>query len=227
MGTRRVLIEVAVDRVEDGLAALSAGADRVELCANLETGGVTPRMADVRRLCEAAPGRVVVLVREDGDHFRASAKSLAQMEHGIRESLEAGAAGSVFGVLTAASEIDREANSRLVATCDGRAAVFHRAFDMCREWRTSLDVLGKLGFARLLTSGGANVRAEGAVDRLAWMARHSVGGLEILPGGGVRADNAGEIVRRTGCSQLHTSCRGADGAFDAGIIAAMRAAVEM
>ena len=38
----RILIEAAVETVDDALAAVAGGADRLELCADLDVGGTTP-----------------------------------------------------------------------------------------------------------------------------------------------------------------------------------------
>ena len=37
-----MLVEVCVQNLEDALLAQSEGADRIELCTSLETGGITP-----------------------------------------------------------------------------------------------------------------------------------------------------------------------------------------
>ncbi len=203
-----------MDRRTDARAALANGADRVEYCAQLGTGGLTPEMWRVRELGLTAPGQLAVLIREQTGPFTADARTVDWMARRAREAFEAGACAVVFGVLTAANEIDVEACRRILGSCDEGAAVFHRAFDLCPGPFTALDTLVKLGFRRVLTSGGAGVRAPGALDRLAELVRHAANAIEILPGGGVRSDNAPEILRRTGCGQLHSSCRRPDGAFD-------------
>src|SRR6476661_6757736 len=37
-----ILLEAAVESLDDALAAVDGGADRLELCANLDEGGTTP-----------------------------------------------------------------------------------------------------------------------------------------------------------------------------------------
>lgn len=52
--TRNFLLEIAVKSVEAACAAEREGAGRIELCTDLEVGGVTPReetMKEVRRPC--------------------------------------------------------------------------------------------------------------------------------------------------------------------------------
>lgn len=220
----RALIEVAVDRRSDARTALAHGADRIEYCARLDTGGLTPQMWRVRELALAAPGKLAVLIRERPGPFTADASTVDWMCKHAAEALEAGAVAVVFGVLTDRNEIDVEGCRRVITVCDQGSAVFHRAFDFCRDPLRALDTLISMGFRRLLTSGGASVRAPGAVDRLAELVRRASGAIEIIPGGGVRADNAAEILQRTACGQLHSSCRRADGTFDVNELAALRAA---
>jgi hypothetical protein len=61
-----ILIEAAVEMLESALAAERAGADRIELCVNLNDGGTTPSMGltaaavegpDSRCLYWFAPGK--------------------------------------------------------------------------------------------------------------------------------------------------------------------------
>ena len=49
MATRKIpLIEICVEGIDGLLAAQAAGADRVELCASLIEGGLTPSLGTVR-----------------------------------------------------------------------------------------------------------------------------------------------------------------------------------
>jgi copper homeostasis protein len=87
------------------------------------------------------------------------------------------------------------------------------------------DVLS-LGADRLLTSGAAPSALSGA-DLLADLVRRAAGRLTILAGGGVTAETAAELVRRTGVGELHFSARnsGPDGASLETRIQAIMAAV--
>lgn len=46
------LLEVCVDSIESGLAAALADADRIELCAALSEGGLTPTLGMFTQLKE-------------------------------------------------------------------------------------------------------------------------------------------------------------------------------
>jgi len=63
------LIELCVEGIDGFLAAQDAGADRVELCASLVEGGLTPSLATIRAAVKAAKIPVHVIIRPRGGDF--------------------------------------------------------------------------------------------------------------------------------------------------------------
>lgn len=224
-----VRIEVAVDSVADALEAFAHGADRVELCARLETDGVTPRVEDVRRVVEAGHGAVAVMVRERDDGYEATPADVETMAAHAEACVKAGAARIVFGVVRCDGTIDEDACARIIASCAGSEPVFHRVFDRMADWRGSLETLVRLGFRGLLLSGGESTRAPGALERLAAVREAAAGRLDLLPGGGVRADNARVVALAAGAGLsrgwVHTSAR-VGGRLDPTALRAVRAALD-
>lgn len=206
----RVQIEVATDSVGDAKYALDHGASRVEFCSALDADGLTPDVRLLRGLLWAAPGRVAVMVRERTENFAARGTLLNAMERRIRQVVGHGAAGVVFGVLDVYKDhwrVDEAACGRLIRACDGVPATFHRAFDVCEDWEKAIDTLVALGFRRVLMSGGANLRARGALDRVAACVQRAAGRIDVIAGGGLRHDNARMVIDRAGCDWVHSSCR--------------------
>jgi copper homeostasis protein len=220
-----VRIEVAVDSVADALAAFAHGADRVELCARLETDGVSPRVEDVRRVVEAGLGPVAAMVREREDGYEATPADVETMAMHAAACAKAGAARVVFGVVRRDGTIDEDACARIIAACTGCEPVFHRVFDRMDDWRGALETLVRLGFRGLLLSGGESTRTPGALERLAAVREASAGRLDLLPGGGVRADNARAVADAAGAEWVHTSAR-VDGRLDPAALRALRAALD-
>jgi copper homeostasis protein len=202
-----VRLEICCGSLEDAQAAEEGGADRVELCAALCVGGLTPSLGTILEV-EARvtiPVMAMVRPRAAGFHFRDS--EIAVMERDVIAALQAGAEGVVFGALEADGAIDETACRRLRAAAGNREAVFHRAFDVTPDPFRALEQLIDLGFTRVLTSGQRASALLGA-PTLRRLVEQAGDRIEILPGGGIRAHNVQEIVSATGCRQVHLSAFG-------------------
>ena len=212
---RAILIEAAVDSSAAALAAVEAGAERIELCADLDAGGLTP---PAERLAELRPKLAVPIlpmIRSRGGDFEYDVGEMDTMLAQLDELRALGADGFVFGALCGDGSIDTAATSRIIDAADGLPVVFHRAFDRSPDLSASLHVLIGLGIGRVLTSGGAE-RAILGVDRLASLMRESRGRIGILPGGGIDGGNVHEIAARTGLTEVHARCE-RDGARVKGV----------
>ncbi len=201
-----VLTEVCVDSASGALAAWHGGADRIELCAALETGGLTPSEGLQEQAAAAMTLPVHVLVRPRQGDFCYDSREIATMEADIVRAVARGCAAVVTGVLTAEGTVDRDATARLIDAADGRPVTFYRAFDLVEDQLGALDVLMELGVARVLTSGGSRTAADGA-RRLAELVRHGAGQIIVLAGAGISPTNAATIVRSSGVREIHFSAR--------------------
>jgi len=198
-----ILIEACVDSVAAALAAEARGADRVELCADLTVGGVTPSAGTMSVTGERLAVPMHVLVRPRGGNFILSDDDLEVMRRDIAMARAARAAGVVIGALTSMGEVDREATARLIGWTRPMSVTFHRAFDAARDATEALDVLLELGVDRVLTSGQAETAEQGA-DLIGSLVQRAGTGAVILAGGGIRAHNVVEIVRRAGVREVHS-----------------------
>lgn len=191
--------------------ALAAGADRIELCAALEVGGVTPGIGFLRaavRMAEArpTPAGVVALIRpRRGDFLLDGPSGLALLRAEIGAAVDAGAQGVAVGVLTEAGEVDFASMEALVASAGSVPLTFHRAIDHAREPEAAAVRLSSLGVARLLTSGGAPSALLGA-QAIRALVGAAGSGLEVIAAGGVSGSTAAEVLDATGAPAIHGSC---------------------
>jgi copper homeostasis protein len=202
----RVLLEVAVASVEDARAAHEGGADRLELNAALALGGLTPSLGTLLEVRAAVALPVLVMVRPRPGGFAYSEAGFRVMQRDADLALEHGADGIVFGILTSEGQVDRERCRRLVRQAGGRAAVFHRAFDVTPDPLAALEQLIDLGLRRVLTSGQEETAYNGAA-RIAQLIARAAGRIEVLPAGGVNRFTVADVLARTGCDQVHASLR--------------------
>src|SRR6202161_2135080 len=111
---KRPLLEVSIEGVDGLLVAQENGADRVELCASVLEGGITPSMGMVREALRRARIPVFVIVRPRGGDFLYSEVEFASMREDVIALRELGVPGIVSGCLTAAGEVDEERTAELV-----------------------------------------------------------------------------------------------------------------
>ncbi|WP_282785902.1 MULTISPECIES: copper homeostasis protein CutC [unclassified Nocardia] len=202
-----VRVEIAVETLGGVEAAESAGADRIELGTGLCAGGLTPSPALVATALELTSStRVHVLIRPRPGDFRYSAAEVALMRADIGQVRRLGAAGVVFGVLDADGQVDMAANAALIEAAEDMEVTFHRAFDVCADPYTAFEQVMELGFTRLLTSGRQPSVVEGAT-LIAKLVTRAQGRIDVMACGGLRADNAAEVLERTGVRDLHAAVR--------------------
>lgn len=195
--------EICIDSVTGAIAAERAGADRVELCAALFEGGLTPTLGTVRATLAAVSSiKVNVIVRPRAGDFIFDAHEAAAMEHDVALVRKAGAHGVVIGALTPEGEVDRPVTERLIAAADGLPVTFHRAFDMAADPFATLDALIDLGVDRVLTSGQDVSVLEGA-PLIAELVKRAGDRIIVMPGGGVTDRNVARVVDATGAREIH------------------------
>ena len=156
-----MLIEACVDSVESAVAAENGGAERVELCAALLEGGLTPSAGAIALAREKLGIGLHVIIRPRGGDFLYTDGEHTVMLRDIDAAKKAGADGVVVGVLDANAQVDEARTRELVESARPMSITFHRAFDMTRDPLAALETLVDLGIDRILTSG----REESALGR--------------------------------------------------------------
>ncbi|POF29328.1 copper homeostasis protein CutC [Roseibium marinum] len=200
---RRIPLEVCVDTIEGAWTAAENGADRIELCAALSEGGLTPS-SGLMAAASGLPIPVYAMIRPHAGGFSYSDADKTLMLRDIQAAEQAGLAGIVIGALTGEYELDRAfLATALSGTC--LPATLHRAFDTLRDIAKGVSQALELGFERILTSGQAG-RADQGLEVLASTVRHASGRIPVMAGSGVSSANAAHILRHTSVNELHASC---------------------
>lgn len=202
----RRLLEIASDGVGSALAAQAGGADRVELFADLASGGLTPSHAALAVTRDRVRLPLFVLIRPRAGDFLYRDWEAEVMLRDIQHCRALGMDGVVLGALTAAGDVDVALCRELVAAAGDLQVTFHRAFDAARDLPEALEAVIGLGCARVLSSGGRGSAVEGA-DALADMVQRSAGRIGVIAGAGLAASNIADVALRTGCMELHASAK--------------------
>ncbi|WP_214794825.1 MULTISPECIES: copper homeostasis protein CutC [unclassified Exiguobacterium] len=206
-------IEVIVTTLSEAIQAEQLGADRLELIADMEKGGITPSFGTIRNVVEHVSVPVHVMIRPHTRSFHFNEDDIETMLADIGLCRELGVDGIVFGALTQDGAIDERILGEVIKHKGEMTLTFHRAFDASRDVFESIDVLNDFPEVDLLlTSGGANTALEGieTLERLKEQAE-----MTILPGAGITTETLPTLKARLGVDMVHVG-NGVrtDGQFD-------------
>ncbi len=204
--SEHVIFELCAETLEACEAARDGGADRIELCSALSEDGLTPSHGLSRAAVAQSGLPVHVLVRPRTGDFVYSEAEFALLREDVMHARTLGASGVVIGILLRDGRVDIGRTSELVALAAPVEVTFHRAFDLTPELDEALEAVIATGCHRLLTSGGQRTAIEGA-DTLSRLVSLGAGRIEIAAGGGLRPNNAAELVQRTRVKHVHSSLR--------------------
>jgi len=194
---------MSVESVATAVAAERGGANRVELCAELAVGGVTPSEELMREVRAAVKLPVFAMIRPRAGDFFYSSEEFAAMRDSIAQAKKLQMDGVVLGILTNEGRLDVGRTRELVELAKPLPVTFHRAFDECANQMTALEDVIHAGARRVLTSGGAASAAAGA-EMLARLVAAAGERITILPGAGIHAGNVAKVVRVTGAREFHS-----------------------
>jgi copper homeostasis protein len=199
-------LEICTDSLASSLIAQEAGADRIELCANLPEGGTTHSYGAIIAVRENMNIELNVIIRPRGGDFLYSEHELEIMKKDILMCRDLGVDGIVLGLLKPDGTIDIERTSELIDLAYPMKATFHRAFDMCSDPFTGLEDVILTGAYRLLTSGQKNCAGDG-LELIGNLVSQAGNRLIIMPGGGISDENIEHIAKSTGATEFHMTGR--------------------
>ncbi len=204
--TPPVFVEACCDNVSNSVAAQKAGAHRIELCGGGD-GGTTPSLGAIEVAFATLRVPLAVMIRPRAGNFVYDTAEIRVMIRDIELARAAGVSRVVVGVLRDDSTIDVEQMRALISAAGTLPVTFHRAFDHTPDAAAALELLVELGVDTVLTSGQAATAEEGALTLRA-LAEQAGERIQILAGGGVRAQNIVAIVEQSSVRNVHL--RGTD-----------------
>jgi len=197
-------LEIACFNLESTLIAQKAGADRVELCADMIVGGTTPTIEIVKQAREHLTIDLYVMIRPRGGNFVYLNAEFEQMKSEIETIKKLGVNGFVFGILKADKTINVKQNLALVELAKPFPCTFHRAFDEVSDYKQALEDIISIGFSIILTSGTFPNVMEGK-EVLKQLVTQSNNRIEIMPGGGLRSTNISDLDEIVNANWYHSS----------------------
>jgi len=207
MKEEQYILEIATSDFETTRSAVEGGADRIELCANLNEGGTTPSYGTIYQCRERIDVLLYPIIRPRGGDFLFTSDEYEVMLHDAKLCKQLGCDGIVIGLLNEDGTIDVKRTAAIIEIAYPMGVTFHRAFDRCRDAFEALEQLVQIGCERILTSGQQPTVNEG-MDLITQLNKAADHRIAIMPGSGVRKENLKTLAEKTGCIEFHSSLRG-------------------
>ena len=196
-------LEICANSYQSALNSEQAGAHRIELCSELNSGGITPSYGLIQKVISELSIETFVLIRPRSGNFVYSEAEFDIMKQDIIKCKSLGANGIVSGVLMKDNTIDLERTKELISLAYPLPFTFHRAFDLVTNPTEGIQQLIDLKVNRVLTSGQKNKALEG-ITLLKDLKEKFSDHIIILPGSGLNSKNVADF-KKAGFIEVHAS----------------------
>ena len=139
------LVECCANSVASAINGQIGGANRIELCTNLEVGGVTPEKGEIIKAKDKLSIPIRLLIRPRSGDFVFSENEFLQMIADIEFCKKLGYEGVVIGALNKDGSINKEQTKAMVRVAKPMHSTFHRAFDEGNNLIQNLEEVFKNG----------------------------------------------------------------------------------
>lgn len=197
------MIECCANSIESALNGERGGGTRIELCAELELGGVTPKRKDILKTKKVLNIPICILIRPRSGDFIYSQDELSQMLSDIQFCKAVGSERVAIGALKKDGSINIKQTKQMVRAAMPMGVTFHRAFDEGSDLQKNLEDVIACGCDTLLTAGQSK-NVNSGISNLKELIKLAKGRVTILAGSGVNHTNA-EALYKLGIKNFHLS----------------------
>lgn len=199
-------LEICCDNYQSAIAAEKGGADRIELCASIGEGGLTPSIGMIEQIAQNTTLGIHVLIRPRSGDFLYNDGEIEIIKKDIQACKQHRVNGIVVGFINPDGSIDTQLLKEIIDLARPLKVCFHRAFDLCSDPLKSLEELIDLGVDYLLTSG-QEAKAIDGIGLISQLVQKANNRIKIMPGSGVRTHLLEDLCRKTKAPAYHMSAR--------------------
>ena len=198
-----ITLEFCTDNLASALKAEKAGADRIELCADLEKDGLTPDQLVTEKVCAELHIPVKVMIRSRPGNFNYSDDEVNFMTDTIKLYRSFNVGGFVVGALTSKGLPDLEAIESWADAAGDIPLCFHKAIDLTNDWKTSLNMLSGIPQVKAILTSGLQSKARGGIKVLGEMVENYGTRFEIIAAGSITYNDIPFFMKKWSGRSLH------------------------
>ena len=185
------------------MIAQKKGADRLELCKNLDEGGLTPSILDIKKANDLLIIPLKVMIRCRPGNFLYNKKEIDKMIEDIQKVKDLGIKEIVFGVIDKNYQINISTMKIIAQEAFPMLITFHKAIDLTHGIKKELKKLSEIKNVKsILTSGGQDTAEEG-ICILKELVHEFKGRFEIIVAGSVTQNNLVSLHKKINANEYH------------------------
>ncbi len=200
---QRPIIELCCANIHSVVLAHEFDADAIELCCDLDHGGLTPSHALIQKARAVFKKEMAVFFRPRNGNFVYDELEKELILKDIEWAISEGIDTVVAGGMTVEATLDEPFSVQLRKCSNLKKLSFHRAIDICKNPESQIQRLIDLKFDRILTSGCAS---KGISTLRKWNQKFGTQ-IEFMAAGGINHANARFILQESGLNRFHASVR--------------------
>ncbi|MDA8752935.1 copper homeostasis protein CutC [Candidatus Marinimicrobia bacterium] len=183
--------------------AQKEGADRIELCKNLDEGGLTPSFLEIKKSFDLLTVPLKVMIRCRPGNFFYNKEEIDKMLEDLQKIKNLGIKEVVFGAIDENYQINISTMKIIADEAYPMSITFHKAIDLTLSIKKELKKLSKIENVKsILTSGGKNTAEEGE-SLLKELVIEFKGKFEIIVAGSVTQNNLQYLHKRINANEYH------------------------
>lgn len=199
-----MFLEIIATNENDCLKLAKSSVDRIELCSNLDVGGLTPDIKIVEKCSSISIVPMRVMIRESSDSFSYNDFEVHKMIEIIQKYKHFNIEGFVFGCND--GDMINEEHLRLITeACYPKKMTYHRAFDEILDKNYAIKLLDKYNVDTVLTNFGLENINKSTLESN--FANFNSLNINLLFGGGVTDSNLDDILNYTNNIHIGTFAR--------------------
>lgn len=196
-------LECCANSIQSALNGIKAGASRIELCQNLEQGGITPSNSEIIKLRELSDIKIHILILPKANQFQYTKLEFQQILIDIQFCKNLKCDGVVIGALNPNLSVNKEQTKLMVLAAKPMKVTFHRAFDCVLNMPQALEDIISCKCDYILTSGQKENVIDG-IENLQQIVKLAKNRINIIAGGGVNHNNIKSLYK-IGIREFHLS----------------------
>jgi len=199
---KKYYIEACVETLEEAQTAENKGADRIELCSNLEEDGLTPDKKLINQALDKLRIPIKVMIRPRSGDFCYNSDDILEIQRDIMICQNLGVDHIVFGAIKN-NRLDIALIKQVATWALPMTMTVHKAIDVSLDPLNDIEALKPIRNIKAILSSGQKQTAAEGVFMLGEMLRVCGDRFELIPAGKITIDNLAQISGQLNARAFH------------------------